>query len=104
MSVDTPDLQPDSVCEDLSVNDIESIVEFVLENIMHIDNAIAEHDESDNQDGTTFDLKKIECRFQRTNFKLIEQTHTLVPVVFQNYEDSFYSSPFAEVIPQPPEA
>jgi hypothetical protein len=47
LSVDAADVLPDAVPEDLSFNEIESIVEFVLEDIFHIQNALPEHDEQD---------------------------------------------------------
>lgn len=46
-SVDSPDLYPDCFAEDLSLNDMESIVEIVLEKVLKIDNAVPEHDEPD---------------------------------------------------------
>lgn len=46
-SVDTPDWQPALYHEDLSINDMESVVEIVLEKFLGIDNAIPEYDESD---------------------------------------------------------
>lgn len=49
ISVDSQDIRPDYVAEDLSINDQESVVEIVLEQFLHIENAIAEHDESDTE-------------------------------------------------------
>ncbi|MCU0426586.1 MAG: hypothetical protein MUF71_13265 [Candidatus Kapabacteria bacterium] len=47
LSVDAADILPDAVPEDLSFNEIESIVEFVLEDVFHIQNALPEYDEQD---------------------------------------------------------
>lgn len=47
ISVDAPDWQPNHVPEDLSYNDIESIVEWALEDVLQINNAIPEHDDAD---------------------------------------------------------
>jgi hypothetical protein len=47
LSVDAADILPDAVPEDLSLNEIESIVEFVLEDVFHIQNALPECDEQD---------------------------------------------------------
>jgi hypothetical protein len=58
-SVDAPDAQPDYVPEDLFYNDVESIVEWVLEDVLNIENAIPEHDEPDNEDGFSLEMKKI---------------------------------------------
>jgi hypothetical protein len=45
--VDTPDPQPENVPEDLTYNDMESVVEIVLEQVLDINNAIAEKDDTD---------------------------------------------------------
>ncbi len=58
-SIDSRDAQPDNIAEDLSYNDIESFHEFLLENIFGLTDAIAEHDEHDSSDGSSFELKKI---------------------------------------------
>jgi hypothetical protein len=58
-SVDAPDPQPDYIPEDLTYNDIESIVEWVLEDVLNIENAIPEHDEDDNEEGFSLEMKKI---------------------------------------------
>lgn len=59
ISIDAPDRYAESFPEDLTLNDIESISELVLENFLLIDNAIAEHDEHDNADGLSFEISKI---------------------------------------------
>jgi hypothetical protein len=58
-SIDTRDAHPDHIAEDLSLNDIESIFEFSLECIIGIHNAVAEHDERDQDHGGSFDFNKI---------------------------------------------
>ncbi|MBR9860554.1 hypothetical protein GYB22_07345 [bacterium] len=50
ISVDTADLNSDSVSEDLSINDQESIVEIVVEKILGFENAIKEYDDHDSED------------------------------------------------------
>lgn len=51
ISVDTADTNPDYVPEDLSFNDQESFVELLIEKIFGFENAIAEHDEEDEDSG-----------------------------------------------------
>ena len=58
-SIDCRDAQPDSMAEDLSYNDIESVLEFSLECLMGIENAVEEQDEHDQEDGGTFEFKKV---------------------------------------------
>ena len=57
-SIDSPDGHPDTVAEDLSVNDIESVYELVAETILGIENAVEERDERDPDDGSSFQFKK----------------------------------------------
>lgn len=57
-SIDSPDAHPDTVAEDLSVNDIESIFELVAEHFLGIENAVEERDERDHDDGGSFEFKK----------------------------------------------
>ncbi|RTY67590.1 hypothetical protein [Flavobacterium sp. LB2P53] len=49
--VDSPDAQPNHLPEDLTHNDLESIIEIVVEQILGFENAIPEYDDNDtNQD------------------------------------------------------
>jgi hypothetical protein len=57
-SIDSQDAQSDSVAEDLSFNDIESVYEFVTEAVFGIENAVEEHEERDPDDGGSFEFKK----------------------------------------------
>jgi hypothetical protein len=47
ISVDTPDPYPDSTPENLSFNDIETVIEWLAETVFQIENAIPEHDDAD---------------------------------------------------------
>lgn len=104
MCVDTPDAQPESVPEDLSINDMESIVEIVLEKGFNIDNAIAEHDEPDESDAGSFEMsKEFKVYAHPLTLKIIEPevhfvTHNL------SYADPSYNSFVNEITPPPPKA
>lgn len=63
-SIDAPDAYGDEVAEDLSFNDIESISELILEDVLGIYNAFPEHDENDLEDDGGF-CKKFECKFEK---------------------------------------
>lgn len=102
--IDTPDAQPDWMPEDLSVNDIESVVEFILEDVLKINNAIAEHDEADNQDGNTLEMKKANFFFQNFSFKLIIAESTSAKVASFDYKTPFYLNKYNDILIQPPEA
>jgi hypothetical protein len=53
-SIDSRDAHLDHIGEDLSYNDVESIVEFTLEYVLGIENAMKEHDEQDDDNGSIF--------------------------------------------------
>lgn len=47
ISVDTADPNPEHIPEDLSINDQESIVEFVVEKVLGFEDVIKEYDDHD---------------------------------------------------------
>ena len=104
-SVDTPDAQPDYVPEDLTYNDMESVVEVLLENVFDIQDAIAEHDENDADDGGSFEIKKPFSFFYHTKIK-IDQVfdNGLSVIVSNNYLEQFSSQFHPEIVPPPPKA
>lgn len=57
-SIDSRDAYSDAVAEDLSVNDIESVYEFLTEGVLGVENAVEEHDEHDQEEGGSFEFKK----------------------------------------------
>ena len=104
-SVDTPDAQPDSVPEDLSYNDMESIVEIVLEKVLDIKDAVAEHDENDTEDGNSFDLKKEIVYYHQTKVehdKVFD--NGLHIIALTDYEEQYSSQFHPEIVPPPPKA
>jgi hypothetical protein len=104
-SVDTPDAQPDYVPEDLTFNDMESVVEIILEKVLNIENAIAEYDEKDTADGSSFEIKKPFSFFLQTNIKIDQVFHNKQTVVVQtNYVEQFSSQFHPEIVPPPPKA
>ena len=57
-SVDNPDPMPNSYPEDLSINEMESVLEIILEQLCGIENAIVEYDENDAEERSTADSMK----------------------------------------------
>lgn len=55
ISVDTADLNPEHIPEDLSFNDQESIVEILVEKVLGFEDAIKEYDDHDTGD---YNIKK----------------------------------------------
>ena len=105
-SVDTPDPQPESVPEDLSYNDMESVVEIVLEQIFNINNAIAEHEDNDTDDssGGLVIKKGIDFSYYDNNIKVSFSNAVATICNYINYRDNFYSLFHPETVPPPPKA
>jgi hypothetical protein len=104
-SVDTPDAQPDYIPEDLSYNDMESVLEVLLENVFDIQDAIAEHDEHDTDDGGSFEIKKQFSFFYHKKFKINQIfDNGLTVIVSNNYFEKFSSLFHPEIMPPPPKA
>jgi hypothetical protein len=105
LSVDTRDSRPDYMPEDLSFNDLESVAEIVLEQVLNINDAFAEHDENDSEDMGSIEPEeeilfchrfKFECvRFSRHNLKLLYS---------DNYIEQYSSQFHPEIVPPPPKA
>lgn len=57
ISADAPDAKPDALCENLSYNDVETMAEWVLESVLHIENAVPEHEDPDRDDDDSSGLK-----------------------------------------------
>jgi hypothetical protein len=102
LSVDTKDVAPDCIAEDLSINDQETVVEIVLEKVLGIDNAIAEQDEPDEEDGGALDFKKINLiaqNFSHINFSTTEIDRDYSPEYIVSFQNTCF-----DIIPRPPQA
>ncbi len=102
-SIDSQDPQPDSVAEDLSFNDIESIYEFVVENILGFENAVAEHDEHDQENGGSFDFEKFDFACSEPLIVLTRSECDIQNVPPVDYCESL-ASPFYRINSPPPKA
>src|SRR5690606_27454254 len=51
VSIDARDPKPDTIPEDLALNDIESLAEFIAEVVLNCQDAFTEHDEHDGDSG-----------------------------------------------------
>ncbi len=99
MSIDPVDVEPFGMAEDLSINDIESLVELVLEEIIGIENCVAESDERDTD--------SVKCKvifsfiitpqepFRNNQLNAIKVTH--IP-----QEENFFVSTILEEVTPPP--
>ena len=71
-SIDSPDLKPDYIPENLNINDRESIVEFVLEDCLEYANMVPEQDEDDEADDGNLSLLKIDFFIQNCFYPAAE--------------------------------
>jgi len=102
-SIDPPDAHPQSEPEDLSYNEIESFAELVAEDMMDIENAMPEHDEQDNDDGTPIGSKKI-CEFYEKKITNTQLSHFAPINKNQNeYYINLYSFDYNPEVNLPPE-
>jgi hypothetical protein len=103
-SIDAPDPLGDSFKEDLSVNDIESITELILEQVFDLDNIVLEHDEDDPDEKSAF-AKKIDIQNtgRYIQYSEFEGFRNYIPHyhVYQECNPSFL---LVEDLTDPPEA
>jgi len=102
-SIDTSDLAPDSIPEDLSVNDIESVAEFVAEEVLDYNNTFTEHDERDAEDKGVRNFGKLFCPLVpqlllKCHLRISSNTGTPIP------DENFPASRCCEVASPPPRA
>ncbi|QNF34222.1 hypothetical protein HUW51_16390 [Adhaeribacter swui] len=103
LSIDAPDNRPVSAAEDLTFNDVESVTELILENCLGMHNAVAEHDEPDDQGGTGSNFKKIDFFYQLSTYLPPNAAYQLITRVCTIQTASFYLSKYLRVISPPPE-
>jgi hypothetical protein len=77
ISVDAPDGHTDAIKEDLSINEMESIVEIVLEQCFDIANAIPEHDEEDDNEANSIGKYSLQF-FCNSLQNSIEKSHHII--------------------------
>ncbi|MBF4518970.1 hypothetical protein IRZ71_21650 [Flavobacterium sp. ANB] len=106
-SVDAPDAQDNSIAEDLSYNEIESIAEWFAEDVLQIEDAFSEKDEND-QDDFSFTKKATAFEFCQMIFNT-PYKNLFYPVAqtnntFVDYKRPSLGIPYLEVFNPPPEA
>jgi hypothetical protein len=102
-SVDMPDAQQDDVAEDLFINDMESVIEIVLEQGVGIKDAIAEHDEPDDQSPTNIKPSLEFCSYHSPGVN-ITLKKDILPDNLILYKKTFIKEYITEIIPPPPKA
>jgi hypothetical protein len=100
-SIDAPDPHIQSVQEDLSINDMESIVEIVLEKMLGLDDALAENDEQENENSFQF---KQHLDYFVLSYIIIPQKIKIIPQIEKttSYKPYFLLSFYPDICPPPP--
>ena len=101
-SIDPKDTHPDSVPEDLRINDLETVTEFVAEEILGFKGAFAEHDEDDAEARSTFEAVKFYFNNSAIEFAALYHRVTSAPFVLISH--LLIPSRCSEVTSPPPQA
>lgn len=91
-SFDAPDAQNNSVSENLSYNEIESITEWFAEDVLQIKDAFSETDEQGDEE-SGFIKKIVDLKFYQVNFEDTEKT-LLLSYIKNNNTNIHYFEPF----------
>ena len=104
-SIDVPDPHDDSVEEDLSYNDVESVTELIFEYGLGWYNFVPEHDEDDPEDKGGF-AKKIEVAFVLRSFTFEVVPESTIPNTghYFRYAISAPEPQFIKGVYKPPQA
>lgn len=100
-SIDAPDARPDFAPEDLSVNEMESFTELVLEKVLNFPTAMPEQDDDDYGDQLEFKLSKfvLDLGWTFGNRPLFVNAFYFPPGF--RLDQGFYQAHIVEVAPPP---
>lgn len=102
ISVDTADLNPNHIPEDLSINDQESIIEIIVEKTLGYEDAIKEYDDNDTEDHNKNTNLKIELIAQWIVGPSIKQS--IIKTTKQRFPDynTYLTNGFQKLDTPPP--
>lgn len=104
-SVDAPDAQPESFPENLTYNDMESVVEIVLEQVFDIKNAITETDDNDNENTSSVTAKgPVEWYTPPQSFVLAYPKYFVAIDRTFSYEEKYFKLFHPEIVIPPPQS
>lgn len=105
VSVDTTDMLPMHLPEDLSINDRESLIELLLEDMLGFQEAVGEHDEADSEEAENLIAKKFFACQPLTKISSPSRLSlTISPALtFSEYANPFVASVYTELISPPPQ-
>lgn len=104
LSVDPPDGHPESIAEDLDYNDMESIVEIVLEQVLDIEDAIPEQEDDDTTQGLlTHIFQPVFCQ-QQFDYSVLFHDNFIEKKHISFYKDKYFKQFQPEITTPPPKA
>lgn len=103
LSIDSPDRLPDTIPEDLRINDIESFAELIVEHVFGFENAISEHDETDYEGGLSFGSNKLlfYCK-SCSKLSFLPKSNCFESLVKISFTNEWIISQFSPSIVSPP--
>lgn len=104
-SIDSPDRLPFNAPEDLSYNDMESVLELVIEKVLHFENAFVEYDDNDEGDQGQFSFKKGIDLYTPNSFLPFQLANVnSSPIKHAGFIESYSNQFHPELVPPPPKA
>ena len=104
-SIDSPDRLPFNISEDLSYNDMESILEIVMEKVLDCDNCFVEYDENDESESEQFSFLEDIDFYSAFDLHPIQFTDVdTLPIKHAGYKETYSSQFHPELVPPPPKA
>lgn len=102
ISVDTPDPNATFVAEDLSINDQESIIEMLVEQVFGYENAFKEVDDHDAEEHNKTKITKIDLMACVTQTDLCRKNQHQYSFRFASDQDHLLTSRYKEIEGPPP--
>ena len=105
LSVDAPDPQPYHIPEDLRYNDMESIVEIVLEQVLGIEDAVPEHDDDDATHGLLMHSNlQLICHQEESRIEFSSRSYDVAQLhMYVLYKETYADQIHPEIILPPPQ-
>ncbi|APY12722.1 hypothetical protein BWZ22_00320 [Seonamhaeicola sp. S2-3] len=104
ISVDAPDVKPDYIPEDLGYNDMESVVEIVLEQILGFEDAIPEQEDDDTSQGL-LNHSFVPVFYQKQfNYSVLLHDNFIEKKHISFYKDKYFKQFQPEISTPPPKA
>jgi hypothetical protein len=102
ISVDAPDGHSDAIPENLSINEMESVVEIVLEKCLDIVDAIPEKDENDDNDANSIGKYSLQFFYNSQQHSIEKAQHMIISKKMYSCNEYLLSDNYLEKDTPPP--